>query len=98
MENIHPPAGSFGAQYALARDYGTLLRRYLEHGSDVEGGGTPENSWAEARERAGARNVEAWWLRYHRETKSRYASREIAVGFGCFVVGFLVAAVIVYFH
>lgn len=87
--------GSFGPQYALRRNYGTLVRRYLEHGSDMAKGGVPENSWVEARERAGVANVEDWWLQYHRETMNKYASREVFVGFCCLVAGFLGAAVIV---
>ena len=44
--------GAFGAQHALAQEYGALVRRYLQHGSDQAKGGVPENSWAQARERA----------------------------------------------
>ena len=88
---------SFADNHALAQAYGGLMRGYLEHGSDVAKGGVAENSWIEAREAAGTANVEAWWLRYHRQVKSKYASREVAVGFGCFVAGFLAAAVIVYY-
>ena len=89
--------GSFGSQYALRRNYGTLVRRYLEHGSDIAKGGVPENSWVEARERAGAANVEAWWLQYQRESMNKYAMREVLVGFCCLVAGFLSAAAIVSF-
>ena len=28
--------GAFGAQYALAQNYGELVRRYLKHGSRSE--------------------------------------------------------------
>jgi len=94
---MNPRTPSFADNHALAQTYGGLMRGYLEHGSDVAKGGVAENSWIDAREAAGTANVEAWWLRYHRLTKNKYASREIAVGFGCFVVGFLAAAVIVYF-
>jgi hypothetical protein len=83
--------GEFGEQYALAEAYGAPLRRYLERG-DV-----PANSWAEAREQAGAAIVEAWWVRYHRETKNKYASREVSIGTWCFIAGFMAAGAMVYF-
>jgi hypothetical protein len=88
---------SFGAQNTLRQNYGTLVRRYLEHGSDVAKGGVPENAWVDAREQAGAANVETWWRRYHGETKNKYASREVTVGFAGFVAGLVAAAVVAYF-
>ena len=90
--------GAFGAQHALAQEYGALVRRYLQHGSDQAKGGVPENSWAQARERLGAANVEAWWWRYSRELKSKYDARLGWIAFSGFVVGFLIAAAIVYFN
>jgi hypothetical protein len=90
--------GAFGAQYALAQEYGALVRRHLQHGSDQAKGGVPENSWAQARERAGAATVEAWWWRYTRELKNKYDSRLVLIAFCSFVAGFLAAAAIVYFH
>jgi len=90
--------GAFGAQHALAQEYGALVRRYLKHGSDEARGGVPENSWAPARERAGAASVEAWWWRYARELKSKYDSRLVLIALCSFVTGFLAAAAIVYFN
>jgi hypothetical protein len=90
--------GGFGAQYALTRDYGALVRRYIEHGSDEAKGGVRENSWAEARDRAGAANVEAWWWRYNRELKNKYDSRLVLIAFSGFIAGFLAAAALVYFQ
>jgi hypothetical protein len=93
-----PREGTFGQDYALSQDYGAIMGRYLEHGTDQARGGVPEHSWAAARDRAGAANVEAWWQRYHRATRSRYASREVAVAFFSFIAGLLLAGAIVYFH
>ena len=90
--------GAFGAQYALTENYGALVRRYLKHGSDQAKGGVPENSWAAARDQAGAANVEAWWWRYSRELKSKYDARLGWIALSSFVVGFLVAAAIVHFQ
>jgi hypothetical protein len=96
MKPMNARTPSFADDHALAQAYGALVRRYLEHGSDEAKGGAAEYSWIDARDQAGTANVEAWWLRYHRQIKNKYASREIAVGFGCFVAGFLAAALIVY--
>ena len=74
------------------------MRRYLKHGSDEAKGGVPGNSWAEARDQAGAANVETWWWRYTRELKSKYDSRLLLIAVSSFVAGFLVAAAIVYFY
>lgn len=92
------PRRTFEQDYGLSQDYGAIMGRYLEHGTDQAEGGVPENSWAAARERAGAANVEAWWLRYYRATKNRYASREVAVAFFFFIAGLLAAAGIMHFR
>jgi len=84
--------GAFGVQFALAQEYGALVKAYLERGTDTASGGAREGSWVDARERAGAANVEAWWFRYHRAAKARYANRVVLVGFLCYVAGLLSAA------
>ena len=86
---------AFGVQFALAQAYGSLVKRYLERGTDTANGGVREGSWIEARDRAGAANVEAWWFRYHRAAKARYANRVVLVGFLCYLAGLLTAACLV---
>ena len=61
-------------------------------------GGVREGSWVEARDRAGAANVEAWWFRYHRAAKARYANRVVLVGFLCYLAGLLSAACLIAFR
>lgn len=89
---------SFGDQFALAQDYGALIRRYVERGSDTENGGAREGSWVEARDRAGAANVEAWWLRYYRAMRAHYTNRVVLVGFLCYFAGLLSAAFLINFQ
>ena len=87
--------GAFGVQFALAQEYGALVKGYLERGTDTANGGVREGSWVEARDRAGAANVEAWWFRYHRAAKARYANRVVLVGFLCYLAGLLTAACLI---
>jgi hypothetical protein len=84
--------GAFGDQFALAQEYGALMDRYLTRGSNTAKGGVREGSWAEARDRAGAANVEAWWWRHYRAAKARYATRVVLVGFLCYLAGLATAA------
>lgn len=88
----------FGIQFALAQEYGALVKPYLERGTDAANGGVREGSWAEACDRAGAANVESWWFRYHRAAKARYANRVVLVGFLCYLAGLLSAAGVVAFR
>src|SRR5262249_8102822 len=98
-KRVDPPSkGEFGEHYALLQAYGTPLRKYLERGNNLEKGGVSAGSWVEARDRAGVEIAETWWWRYHRETRNKYRSREVMVGFLCFVTGLLTAAVLVYFE
>jgi hypothetical protein len=84
--------GAFDVQFALAQEYGALVKGYLEHGTDTANGGAREGSWVEARDRAGVANVEAWWFRYYRAARARYASRVVLVGFLCYLAGLLSVA------
>ncbi len=90
--------GAFGDRLALAQEYGALIARRLEGGTDDMTGGVRDRSLAEARDRAGAATVEAWWWRHHRAAKARYATRIVAVGILCYLAGFLTAAAIPALH
>ena len=39
---------AFGVQFALAQAYGSLVKKYLERGTDTANGGVREGSWIEA--------------------------------------------------
>jgi hypothetical protein len=94
-KNVDAVRGEFGVQFALAQEYGALVEGYLERGTDTANGGIREGSWVGARDRAGVANVEAWWWRYHRAAKARYATRVLVVGFLCYLAGLLTAACLV---